>query len=203
MAQPTIKPGDVLLQSVRSWTAFLIEQEEKTDYSHTGIVVYDTNHKPLVAQALGEVRFVTLNQFISQSRKNTNILVRRFYEFEQLTAEESYQLNMQLYNYFNNKLSGNPFDSDFLWGNYDENGNKKLYCSELIYIITKPFLANNLAPKPMTFDKNREYWKQFFNGTPPDGKPGISPADYENSDLLYDIGHIKNRHKMTSPETLY
>lgn len=81
------------------------------------------------------------------------------------------------------------YDAEFLWTNEDSNG-EKLYCSEFAAKFLNSFLPVKIQPKPMHFEKNREFWIQYFKGNPPDGQPGISPGDFERSPLFRKVGFI-------------
>ena len=84
---------------------------------------------------------------------------------------------------------GNTYDSGFLWDNVDEKG-EMLYCSELVYKFFYSFYGESLPLKVMNFNTYREQWTRYFRGPPPDGEWGNSPADFDNSELLKDIGEL-------------
>jgi hypothetical protein len=50
------------------------------------------------------------------------------------------------------------------------------------------FLPVKFETKPMHFQKYRQSWIEYFKKTPPDGQPGISPADFARSPLLSPVG---------------
>jgi len=186
-----LRPGDVLLQSLYSWAAMLIEQEEQSDYSHSALVLHDVQGNIMAAEALGTVSLTDLKTFIKRSRPGRRILVRRYKEFAHFNEQDVQKLNNQLKSAFYDNFSGSGFDAEFLWNNTDDKGREKYYCSEFVVKLTGNFLRLNISPKPMTFRINREHWINYFNGEPPDGEPGVSPGDIERSALLYTVGYLE------------
>jgi hypothetical protein len=60
----------------------------------------------------------------------------------------------------------------------------------MITKLLSSFTGVELPIKRMRFDVNRDAWVQYFRGTPPDGKWGNSPGDFERSDLFYLVGEL-------------
>ena len=83
----------------------------------------------------------------------------------------------------NNIYKNTIYDSLFLWDNVDENGNEKMYCSELVFHILKRSLGKKLklTPKNMHFHNQLEFWNRYYQGKIPTGELGLSPADYVKS----------------------
>ena len=178
-----LKTGDVLLVSLPCRICKVIEEEEGGPYSHTGVVSVSKNGVLTVLEAITDpVGRVSLEKFIKRKRKGTNALVLRAKNptFTDQIIEKS----------FEEKFLGHHYDAEFLWDNEDESG-EKFYCSELVAKLLNPFLPTPLSPKPMHFLVQREQWIKFFHGTPPDGKPGISPADLSRSPLFDHVGELK------------
>lgn len=174
-----LKTGDIILQPLNCWSCFLIEAQEKSIYSHMGMYL-KINNEDYVLEALGEVRIVSLEEFMAKTERGESLLVRRMKDIkfdEQDLIEKS------------NSLLGHEYDADFIWDNYDENGLEKLYCSELIYKVFENYYTG-LPIKRMKYDIYREHWIRYFNGLPPDGKWGNAPADFEKSNLFYDVGYL-------------
>ena len=175
-----LKTGDILLQPLHCWTCSLIEAQERSIYSHMGVYL-KINDKDYVLEAFGKVQIISLADFLQKTQKDQDVLVKRFknikFDRDLLIA------NAQAYTEL-------EYDSDFIWDNYDVNGNEKLYCSELVYKLFDEFYEG-LPIKRMLYDINREHWIRYFRGDPPDGKWGNSPADFDKSDLLYPVGILK------------
>lgn len=186
-ASVELKVGDILLQPLDCWSCSLIEAEEETIYSHVGMVLA-VQPEVIVAEALGTVRVMPLKTFQARNAKSGKLSVRRlthegavdYLQKNQRAFERMY------YDWFH----GSKYDHAFLWNNVDENGDEMFYCSEFITKIYQGFLGIELPIKYMHFEKNREQWKKFFKGTPPDGKIGNSPGDLEKSDKLYEVGEL-------------
>lgn len=167
--------GDVLLQPLNCRSCRLIEEQEDSEYSHIGIVIIN-NGQVMVAEAYGQVRMVTLAEFLKKTHPEKSVKVRRldhhflnFYKFEKEIKNSV------------NKFIGNPYDRSFLWENVI-NGKEAIYCSELVYKVIYPQVKLwDLSPKTMLFDQNPELWDRYFRGETPRGKLGISPEDFNQS----------------------
>ncbi len=182
-----LKVGDVLLQPRSCWSCSLIEAQEKSIYSHMAMVI-EVGETVKVVDALGTVKISELAVFDEGTEKNQKISVRRF---RNERAVEFIQMNKEkfLKDYLSN-FDGLKYDHDFIWNNFDENGNEKLYCSEMVTKFLSGFMNIELPMKRMTFDVNRDQWIRYFRGNPPDGKWGNAPADFEKSDLFYEVGEL-------------
>lgn len=182
-----LKVGDILLQPLNCWSCSLIKAQEKTIYSHMGLVI-ETKPQVKVVEALGTVRTVTFESFRSRNQKGQRLSVRRF---RHQKAVEYIQDNKEIFKeYFENSFSGLEYDHEFLWNNFDDKGFEKLYCSELISKMLSGFLRIEMPVKRMRFDVNREAWLRYFNGNPPDSQWGNSPGDFERSELFYEVGEL-------------
>jgi hypothetical protein len=182
-----LKVGDVLLQPRDCWSCTLIEEQEGTIYSHMGMVI-QVEPTVKVIDALGTVKISEYSAFNSGTEKTQKISVRRLVRDD---AVDFLQKNEKAFvQYFNNAFAGLKYDHDFLWNNLDENGDEKLYCSEMVTKLLQGFLGIEVGTRRMKFDKNRDQWIQYFHGNPPDGKIGNSPAVFEESDLFYEVGEL-------------
>jgi len=179
-----LKSGDLILQSNSCYLCSLIEAEENSPYSHMGILVSDQGTWKIL-ESWGSVRMSTLNDFLSRRKPKTNSLVLRLNS----PLKKSPMNSSTIISQFENNFSGLSYDSDFLWNNEDSKG-EKLYCSEFIAKFLNPFLHFPIQTKAMHFDVNREHWINYFHGNPPDGKPGLSPGDFEKSPLFNKVGLI-------------
>jgi hypothetical protein len=177
-----LKAGDIILQSNPCYLCSLIEAEEKSTYSHMGILVLFQGTWS-VLESWEKVKITSLEEFIARRRKETHSLIIRASQPQQ--PLESNNLLMR----YTEKFLGLSYDPAFLWTNSDPIG-EKLYCSEFVLKFIQPYLAIQMKTKPMHFDINRDYWIRYFHGTPPDGQPGISPGDFERSPLFRHIGYL-------------
>jgi hypothetical protein len=182
-----LKVGDILLQPLNCWSCRLIEEQENTIYSHMGMII-ETSPELKVVEALGSVRTINLKEFSVRTEKGQRLSVRRFQNDQAVAYLQNNQ--KELVKIFQDEFLGMKYDHDFLWNNVDENGVEKLYCSEMVSKLLHRFMQVDLPIKKMKFDKNREYWIQYFHGNPPDGMWGNAPADFEKSSLFYEVGEL-------------
>ncbi len=178
-----LKTGDIILQSVPCLVCQLIEEEEKSPYSHIGVVIKQPSGEPMVLESWGYVQNTSLSLFLSKRKKGSPSLVMRpldEFKLEQISDQV-------LMDHFLNFFAGKNYDPYFLWNNRNENG-EMYYCSEFVAKFMNPFLKKRLLPKSMHFETNRNAWMNYFNGMPPDGMPGISPGDFERSPLFKNVG---------------
>ena len=182
-----LKVGDILLQPRDCWSCSLIEAQEDSIYSHMAMVI-EVGETVKVVDALGTVKISDFAVFDKGTQKDQNISVRRFVNER---AVEFIQTNKeQFVQYYLSNFDGLKYDHDFIWNNFDENGNEKLYCSEMVTKMLSGFLRIELPMKRMKFDINRDQWIKYFQGNPPDGKWGNAPASFEKSDLFYEVGEL-------------
>lgn len=182
-----LKVGDVLLQPLNCWSCSLIEAQERSIYSHMGIVV-ETQPVVKVAEALGTVRILSLNEFNARTEKGQRLSVRRLADYEAVNFLQKNKLSFKLF--FQNRFEGLQYDKEFLWNNVDEDGFEKLYCSEMVAKLLRGFMGIEVSTKIMKYDINRDEWILYFRGTPPDGKVGNSPTSFETSPLYYEVGEL-------------
>jgi len=181
-----LKSGDIILQSIPCYICALIELEEGAPYSHMGVVL-KTETSLDVLQAWTSVEELPIQTTLSFRKPHTSTLVLRAidpngneisFDTEKLAAS------------FAKNFNGLSYDSDFLWNNTDAKG-EKLYCSEFVTKFLNPFLPVAIPTKPMHFTHDRPDWITYFHGTPPDGQPGNSPADFSRSNLFKTLGEIR------------
>ncbi len=182
-----LKVGDVLLQPLDCWSCSLIEAQEESIYSHVGVVVTTT---PIiqVAEALGKVKILSLEDFSARTQKGQRLLVKRFKDQDINYLLETNQKDFL--EYFKKRFYNLSYDHDFRWDNFDDDGLEKLYCSEMVSKLFLGFLGIEIPVKRMKFDVNREGWVRYFRGTPPDDEWGNSPGDFNKSELFYQVGEI-------------
>ena len=186
-ANVKLQTGDLLLQPMHCWACGLIEAEEETIYSHIGMA-FVADNEVYVAEAFGKVHKIPFSEFNKKTQKDQKIKVLRFRN-EELQGE-FLRRNNELVELYKKDFDGLQYDSQFLWNNFDSNGNEKLYCSEFISKFLQASFQLETPIKRMHFEKNREAWIKFFKGNVPDNMWGNSPADYDNSDLFYEVGEI-------------
>lgn len=185
-ASPELKVGDILLQPLDCWSCSLIEAEEETIYSHIGIVI--STNPVLVADSRRKVETQSLEKFDSITQAGQRIRVLRFQNDK--IVDELAKDSAKFYELFQTEFLDLPYDHQFLWNNFHESGNQKLYCSEMVAKLFQAFLGIDPIVKRMHFRRNREQWERYFQGNVPDGEWGNSPADFERSHLFYVVGDL-------------
>jgi len=176
-----LQVGDLLLQPLNCWTCSLIEAQERSIYSHMGIVV-EASPQVLVAEAYSpHVDIKTFTAFSAKTERGQSIRVIRAKE-----NVSSYPLK----DLVKEKYIGLNYDAQFRINNFDQRG-EKIYCSELVYKMFEHFQIAQPQLKVMHFDVNPDHWDRFFGFNTPRGELGISPADYERSDLFDHIGDVQ------------
>src|SRR3989338_8516303 len=166
-----IQNGDILLQPLDCYSCNLIEDEEDSIYSHSGIVI-KKDKEFFVAEALGKVSLVPLNEFLARTQKNQKVLVLRHKDF-----------HSRLTYYFKKSVKsmlGFKFDHDMLWTNVDDEGNEELYCSEFVWKVLNDLDLSLPKPKKMKFQVNRDAWDRYFKNQTPVNELGVSPQDFAN-----------------------
>lgn len=171
-----LRPGDVILQPLRCYLCRMIELQERSDYSHMGVVV-EAGAEVWVAESLGSVKVVKLADFLGKGDRTRAHLLLRPREAGPFLLKEAVT-----------PMLGSDYDHDFRWDNLGRDGREALYCSELVAKLLNQFLLEDLPTKQMNYTENRDYWERYFRGHVPDGLPGNSPADFANSPQLERLG---------------
>ena len=180
-----LRSGDVILISLPCRICKVIEAEEGAPFSHMGVILR-YNQQISVLDAYHEVREVPLQEFLKLREDGSHPVILRAKSSRSTRISDS---TFRMLLRFKTRYRGKSYDSEFLWDNRDENG-EKLYCSEFAAKFLNEYLPSPIEPKPMHFRISREDWIRFFKGPPPDGKPGISPADFYRSSLFRNLGTL-------------
>lgn len=183
--------GDIILIDINCYMCDVIKSETSSNYSHSGLVVGDNGSEYLIAQSLGTTEVITSSEFLANRRKGSRIKILRSKELDFLYDEnvKEYASRVKLLKFlYLKKYDGLAFDPSFLWNNYDSKGNELLYCAEMIIKVLNEALTNKLIPSPMSFQKNIEYWTNYYGGPPPEGELGVSPGSLERDSKLKVIG---------------
>lgn len=182
-----LQVGDVLLKPMDCWSCTLIEEEESTIYSHMGIIIA-TSPNVIVAEALGKVRQISIEDFQKTTAKGQKISVLRMNNEK---GSDFIVKNQDRFRaLFSSDFEGLGYDHAFLWNNLDANNRELLYCSEFVTKFLFAFMGFEFPVKRMHFNQNRDQWVKYFKGNVPDNKWGNAPADYERSDLFHQVGEL-------------
>lgn len=184
---PVLKAGDVLLQPLKCKACSLIEAEEETIYSHIGVVLA-VRPEVIIGEAFSTVRKISLKDFNAKTEPGQKIMAIRFRN-EELSdhIQNSASAFMKT---FDEDFLGAKYDHDFRWNNFDDKGNEKFYCSEMVSKLFQAFVGIETPIKRMHFQNNRDQWMIYFRGNIPDHEWGNSPGDFERSDLFYQVGEL-------------
>lgn len=189
IAKIKLQTGDILLQPLNCWVCGLIEEEENTIYSHMGITIVE-NQSIKILEAWGSVQESSLSDFLSKTQQGERIKVIRPKKSNLQNENSLNEITDELRRNFEEDFQGKNYDRDFLWTNLDSNGQEKFYCAEFVAKFLNTYLINKVLPKKMHFKKNRNYWRRYFQGSIPDNQLGLSPADFERSNLFEVIGEL-------------
>ena len=185
-----LKEGDVLLISFNCYECRVIESETNSKFSHSGVVVKDSDHNIRVAQSLGSIALYPLEQFTKNKTPGTSVSVYRPKQFIDLSSEEQSALEERMLLVFNSVYKGAPFDDAYKWNNYDQSGRELLYCSEFIAKFLDHFLDTPTIPFPLTYKKNEAFWFKYFKGVIPEGELGNSPASFSSDPRFIFVGTL-------------
>jgi len=171
--------GDVFLVSYPCYLCRAIELEEGMPYSHIAMVAKNKYGQWGMVESLKSgFDWVSWNDFWSRKLTGESNVLHIRHVFNALKII-SFQVMEKSY-------GGTFYDPLFAWGNRDEVGKEKFYCSELLYKIFQKSLGKqfHLVPKKMHFDHAFEFWNSYYLGYSakvPAGELGLSPADYVKS----------------------
>lgn len=186
-----LKSGDVLLLELDCYSCQRIASETGSRFSHSGVVIRSRETKEfVVAEALGSVKTVSLDEFVARSAPGASVLVMRSPELEGYLLEWGRMLEEQIRLAFHNSFAGLKFDKLYLWDRVDEQGRPMLYCSEFVAKFLNTFLVDDFSPRPLDFSQNWDFWDRYYDGDVPQGEPGNSPGDLERDPKLYVVGEI-------------
>ncbi len=185
-----LQNGDVLLISFNCYECRVIESETNSTFSHSGVIIKNETHEIRVGQSLGSIALYPLDQFLKNKTPGTIVSVYRPKEFENLNPSERISLEERMLSVFNSVFKGAPFDTKYLWNNFDNKGRELLYCSEFIAKFLDHFLSSATVPYPLTYKKNEAYWLKYFGGVIPEGELGNSPASFSHDDRFVFIGNL-------------
>lgn len=184
-----LRHGDLLLVELPCLSCQYIASETQSRFSHSGLVMENPQGELVVVESLGVVEHVPLRLFIGRGKPGSLISVMRSPEQELLQRNE---VKEKFWQDYLDHWRGLPFDREFLWDNHNEAGEEFLYCSEMIYKFLAQYLVHPPgSPTPMDYSRHFSFWRQYFQGEPPQGKLGNSPASFANDPIWYQAFEIE------------
>lgn len=184
-----LQSGDVILMSFNCYECRVIESETNSVFSHSGVVIKNNDGDILVGQSLTQVRLSSLKDFLKNKTPGTMASVYRPFELSNIHNQP--ELQKKMFEVFENEFKGLPFDSKYLWNNFDDKGRELLYCSEFIAKFLDHFLTTPSLLFPFSFKKNYEYWFNYFNGQIPEGELGNSPVTFSTDSRFFFLGKLE------------
>ena len=185
-----LQTGDVVLLSLKCIECRVIESETNSLFSHSGVVVIDEQGRKRIAQSIGNVALFSYADFTGNITPGTYVHVYRPREFNKLSAQKMAMLEQSMLDTFNEKYKGAPFDSKYIWNNFNAKGVELLYCSEFIAKFLDNFLSLKTQLKVITYNKHYDYWTKYFKGIVPENELGNSPASFSRDHRFEFIGTI-------------
>ena len=185
-----LQTGDVVLLSLNCWECRVIESETNSLFSHSGVVIRDKNKTIKIAQSLGSVALFSYADFTRNITAGTWLHVYRPREFKKYSVQQRLILEQRMLNVFNKKYLGAPFDSKYIWDNYNSKGEELLYCSEFIAKFLDNFLTEKTITQVTSYNKHYDYWLKYFRGEVPVNELGNSPAAFSRDHRFEFIGTI-------------
>jgi uncharacterized protein YycO len=176
-----LREGDIVFQSFPSSQTKAIQLATKSQYSHVGMILRH-NGKLMVYEAVGPVKFTSVNTWIKRDVKK-HFLVKRLKNADNiLTKQNLYKLKSSALTF-----EGKPYDFVFNWSD------DKLYCSELVWKTFHRALNIDIGNlrKLKDFDLSFPEVKEILDERYPDGVPleetVISPQDVFQSGSLITV----------------
>lgn len=185
-----LRSGDVVLLSLNCIECRVIESETNSLFSHSGVIVFDQDQKMKVAQSIGNVALFSYADFTRNITPGTFVHVYRAREFKSLSLTKKAMLEKSMLDVFNEKYRGAPFDSKYIWNNFNAKGVELLYCSEFIAKFLDNFLTQKTEIDVISYSKHYDYWSRYFKGNVPENELGNSPASFSRDNRFEFIGTI-------------
>jgi len=177
-ALPQLNDGDIVFHTSRSSQSLAVQRATGSKYSHMGVVFF-TDGKPYVLEAVETVRYTPLDHWVARG-VNSSVVVKRLRdEAKSLTPEGVKKLRVAA-----EQFLGRPYDLQFGWSD------KKIYCSELVWKAYDQALGLQIGRLQQVRDFNlsdpavRTKMKERYGNKVPLDEPVISPAAMFESPLL-------------------
>lgn len=174
-----LREGDIVFQSFPSSQTKAIQLATKSQFSHVGMILKH-NGKLMVYEAVGPVKFTSVNSWIKRDVKKRFVAKRLKNANNILTKQNLSKLTTIALTF-----EGKPYDFVFNWSD------DKLYCSELVWKTFHRALNIDIGNlrKLKNFDLSSPEVKEILDERYPDGVPleetAISPQDvFQSSSLI-------------------
>ena len=168
--------GDLIFQTTTSRLAPVIVAGTKSRFTHVGMIIMRKG-KPYVYEASGPVGTVSLKRFVSRGVGKKYVVKRLD---GGLTKDQKKKLLRE-----SRRHRGKGYDSKFLWGD------KRMYCSELVYKVYNNALKISLAEPQKMGDLYsginpvvNKFAKKKYGKKLPLEETIVSPVRLYDSDML-------------------
>lgn len=182
-----LKEGDLVFQQTDCEPCRAIQLATRSNYSHMGLLVYDTARKEwMVFEAGRTVRLTPLKEWEKQG-VDEEVVVMRLRERKAIIDSAGLET---LRIYIQHNLH-KPYDMEFRWDDSAQ------YCSELVYKAYDSSFGMPLGePRPLSdYDLNsslvQKQLEKRYAGKVPFDEPMISPMDMLQNPALYRIPYPK------------
>lgn len=119
-ARAEVRPGDIVFQQSRSRQSAVIREVTGSRWTHVG-VVFARGGEPMVLEAVSPVRWTPYDEWRRRGVGGRALVRRLPQPLDDATLARMMQLGEQ--------WVGRPYDARFEWGE------RRLYCSELVYLL--------------------------------------------------------------------
>lgn len=181
VAVPALQEGDIVFQSQGGDFSKAIKLATHSKYNHVGMV-FIRHGKPYVLEAVGPVKFTSLNEWIENGTGN-HFVAKRLKTAKSVLGPEVLQKMEQL----GRKYQGKDYSFTFDWSE------DRFYCSGLVWRIYHDTTGleighfQKLKELDLSDPLVKKEMKKYFGSFIPLGHKVISPEQMFESDLLYTV----------------
>ncbi|MFT5906739.1 MAG: hypothetical protein ACI9E1_002351 [Cryomorphaceae bacterium] len=174
--------GDIVFQETRGSQGEAVKAATDSRWTHVGVVFY-SDGKPMVIEAVQPVKITPLGRFISRSPKSFYAMRLKDAD-ERITPEAISKAEK-----YGGRQLGKDYDLKFQWSD------ERIYCSELVWKIyqeavglelceIRPFSTYNLD-HPTVQRMIKQRYESMDNL--PMNEPCVAPSDLAQSNFLVEV----------------
>lgn len=170
--------GDIIFQTSFGHQSDLVSIITQSPFTHCGIIS-NQKGKLFVLEASSVVKMTPFNEWVAGG-KDSKYVVMRLIDHEKYLQNINVKQSKAVYL----KYVSKPYDSQFLWSD------DKIYCSELVWKLSKDNLGIELCPLKKLKDLDlsaaevQDELKKRYGNNIPNEELVVSPADIAASNLL-------------------
>ncbi len=178
-AQPDLRNGDIIFQSLNSSAGEAIRLATNSRYSHCGML-FNQNNTWYVYEAIGPVKLTPLQEWVNRGI-DREFEIKRLRDADKLLTKATLDKMLSV----GKQLNGKEYDPQFGWSD------ARIYCSELVWKIYQRgagVMLGNLQPlRDYNLDHHmvREAMQLRYGDSPPWEELMIAPQTiYECAELV-------------------